>query len=153
VVAVISWKIPAPFMASFLSSKKSLKRKPPSCPRAVFRKFNSAVALIQVWLPQWADGLWIASSDLPGRAIGNFRQSNHLALLLLWSLVAAAALHALRRLPAPALWVAVVLMVLALELSASRLGAAGLLLLALWGAVDRRLMPGARLVLVVLPLL
>lgn len=47
-----------------------------------------AVAIVQIFLPQWADGSWIARSTLPGRAVGNLRQANHLATLLLWSLVA-----------------------------------------------------------------
>ena len=46
---------------------------------------NSAIALIQVFAPQWADGDWIARSAIPGRAVGNMRQPNHLATLLLWS--------------------------------------------------------------------
>jgi O-antigen ligase len=114
---------------------------------------SSLVALVQVFAPDWADGSWIASSGLSGRAVGNLRQPNHLCSLLLWALVAAVGLHALRRLPGLALATLLPLLVLAVELSASRTGAAGLLLLLLWGLVDRRLPRSARLALVAAPLL
>ena len=113
----------------------------------------SGVALVQVFVPAWADGNWIAISGLPGRAVGNLRQPNHLCSLLLWALAAAVGLHALRRLPGLALAVLLPLLVLGVELSASRTGAVGLLLLLLWGAIDRRLPRSARLALVVAPLL
>ena len=114
---------------------------------------GSAVALVQVFAPAWADGTLIASSGLPGRAVGNLRQPNHLCSLLLWALVAAVALHALRRLSGAALAALVLLLVLCIELTASRTGAAGLALLGLWGLVDRRLPRTARLALVAAPLL
>jgi O-antigen ligase len=114
---------------------------------------GSAVALVQVFAPAWADGTLIASSGLPGRAVGNLRQPNHLCSLLLWALVAAVALHALRRLSGAALAALVLLLVLCIELTASRTGAAGLALLGLWGLVDRRLPRAARLALVAAPLL
>ncbi len=112
-----------------------------------------AVALVQVFAPGWTDASWIAPSSLPGRAVGNLRQPNHLCTLLLWALVSAVALHALRRLPGWALALLLPLLVLCVELTASRTGAAGLLLLLLWGLVDRRLPRSARLALVVAPLL
>ena len=114
---------------------------------------SSGVALIQVFLPGWADSGWIASSGLVGRAVGNLRQPNHLCSLLLWALVAAVALHELRRLPRAALWALAALMVFAIELTASRTGAVGLLLLLLWGVFDRRLAPGTRCLLALTPLL
>jgi len=114
---------------------------------------SSAVALVQVFLPSWADNGWIAPTGLVGRAVGNLRQPNHLCSLLLWALVAAAALHELRRLPRAALWAVATLLVLAIELTASRTGAVGLLLLLLWGALDRRLSPATRLLLALTPLL
>ncbi len=112
-----------------------------------------AVALVQVFAPGWADGNWIATSGLPGRAVGNLRQPNHLCSLLLWALVAAVALHALRQLPGLVLALLMPLLVLCVELTASRTGAAGLLLLLLWGLVDRRLPRTARLALLAAPLL
>ncbi|MBC7726041.1 MAG: O-antigen ligase C-terminal domain-containing protein [Microbacteriaceae bacterium] len=114
---------------------------------------GSVVAVIQVFLPAWADGPWIAPSGLVGRAVGNLRQPNHLCSLLLWALVAAVALHELRRLPRSVLWAVAALLVFAIELTASRTGAVGLLLLLLWGAFDRRLSPATRGLLVLTPVL
>jgi O-antigen ligase len=51
---------------------------------------SSAVAAIQLFAPAWADGTWIARSTVEGRAVGNLRQANHLASLLVWSAVAVA---------------------------------------------------------------
>ena len=114
---------------------------------------SSGVALVQVFAPGWADGNWIAPSGLAGRAVGNLRQPNHLCSLLLWAMAAAVGLHALRRLPGLVLAALLPLLVLGVELSASRTGAAGLLLLLLWGAIDRRLPRTARLALLATPLL
>jgi hypothetical protein len=63
------------------------------------------------------------------------------------------ALHELRRLPGLALAALLPLLVLAVELSASRTGAAGLLLLLLWAALDRHLSRTARVALLATPLL
>ena len=114
---------------------------------------SAGVALVQVFAPGWTDGNWLAHSGLPGRAVGNLRQPNHLCSLLLWALVAAVALHELRRLPLIVLWPLALLLVFAVELSASRTGAVGLLLLLLWGVIDRRLSPASRWLLVATPLL
>ena len=114
---------------------------------------SSAVALVQVFAPDWAGGNWIAASGVPGRAVGNLRQPNHLCSLLVWALGAAVALHQLRRLPGAALALLLPLLVLAVELSASRTGAVGLLLLGLWGLADRQLRRPARLALLCIPLL
>ena len=125
---------------------------------------GGAVALVQVFAPTWANGSLVAHSGVPGRAVGNLRQPNHLCSLLLWALVALVALCELRwpqraaaRLNAPwlapvLLWMAMAWLVLAVELSASRTGAAGLLLLLLWGLLDRRLSPLSRRLLVATPL-
>jgi hypothetical protein len=70
-----------------------------------------AVSLVQVFLPALADGVWIARSGLVGRAIGNLRQPNHLASLLMWSSVAAvwlAGRHAVVRRALPGLLLALV---------------------------------------------
>ncbi|MBP6902670.1 MAG: O-antigen ligase C-terminal domain-containing protein [Burkholderiaceae bacterium] len=112
-----------------------------------------AVALVQVFAPDWADGQWIAASGLPGRAVGNLRQPNHLCSLLLWGVVAAVALHELGRLPRWALAALVTLLVVGVELTASRTGAVGLLLLLGWALIDRRLSPAARWTLAATPLL
>jgi hypothetical protein len=114
---------------------------------------GSAVALLQVFAPQWTDGSWIAHSGLAGRAVGNLRQPNHLCSLLLWAMVAAVALHELRWLPRAALWAVATLMVWAVELTASRTGAVGLGLLLGWALLDRRLSRSARWLLAATPLL
>lgn len=120
---------------------------------AIAGVLSALVAAVQVFAPAWADGDLIAQSTLAGRAIGNLRQPNHLCSLLLWALVAAVALRELRRLPRAALWALVPLLVFAVELSASRTGAVGLLLLLLWGLLDRRLSRSTRWLLASTPLL
>ncbi|MBK6469431.1 MAG: pilin glycosylation ligase domain-containing protein, partial [Betaproteobacteria bacterium] len=59
---------------------------------------NIGVALVQVFLPDLPDGSWIAASGIPGRAVGNLRQPNHLSSLLLWHCIAVVALLELGRL-------------------------------------------------------
>jgi O-antigen ligase len=112
---------------------------------------STLVALIQAFAPDWSDGDLIARSGLPGRAVGNLRQPNHLCSLLLWGVIAVVALLEMRRLSLKWAVALVVPMVFAVELSASRGGAAGLGLLFLWGVFDRRLSRGARLLLVLTP--
>ena len=58
---------------------------------------NAGVAVMQVFAPALPDGDWIASSSIPGRAVGNLRQPNHLSSLLLWAGIAVVALAELRR--------------------------------------------------------
>ena len=114
---------------------------------------GSAAALIQVFAPGWTDGNLIAHSGVVGRAVGNLRQPNHLGSLLLWALAAAALLAERRTLPRWAAWAGCAVMVLAIELTASRTGAVGLGVLLLWGLVDRRLSRQTRWLLAALPLL
>lgn len=114
---------------------------------------SSIVAIVQAFLPGWADGDLIARSGLPGRAVGNLRQPNHLCSLLLWGVIAVVALLQMRRLSQRWSIALVTLMVFAVELSASRTGAMGLGLLVLWGALDRRLSRGTRLLLVLTPVI
>lgn len=111
------------------------------------------VALVQVFAPGWTDGALIAHSGLVGRAVGNLRQPNHLCTLLLWAVIAAVALLDLRRLPIGAAAAAVLALVFAVELSASRTGAVGLVLLAAWGLFSRRLSRPARWLLLATPLI
>jgi O-antigen ligase len=122
--------------------------------------FNSAIALIQVFAPSIPDGTFIAHSSLPGRAVGNLRQPNHLSSLLLWSLIAVAGALELRLLgprgSRRAVGIAAGLMALmtfAVVLTASRTGLIGVLLLAVWGLVDRRLSRPVRLLLLATPLI
>lgn len=113
---------------------------------------TSLIGLVQVFAPDLADGRWIAATSLPGRASGNLRQPNHLSTLVLWSLVALVWWLATRRLAM--VWAVPLagLLVLAIVLSASRTGLVGVILLALWGLVDRRLSRGVRGLLVALPI-
>lgn len=112
---------------------------------------STLIALIQAFLPNLPDGDLIARSGLPGRAVGNLRQPNHLCSLLLWGVIAVVALLEMRRLALKWAAALIVLMVFAVELSASRTGAVGLGLLAAWGLLDKRLSRPARVLLVLTP--
>ncbi|WP_084267096.1 PglL family O-oligosaccharyltransferase [Azohydromonas lata] len=114
---------------------------------------SSLIALVQVFAPAWADGVLVARSGFPGRAVGNLRQPNHLSSLLLWSVVALVPLREAGRLATRAALPLGALFVVAIELSGSRTGSVGVLLLALWGVVDKRLSRDSRLLLVGAPLL
>ena len=130
--------------------------------RAAFRAFciglvvagvaSSGIAIVEVFAPQWADGDWIARSTIPGRAVGNMRQPNHLSSLLLWSVIGAVWLgeaRVLRRGVATAL---ALLFIFAVVLSGSRTGALGMLIFAVWGGLDRRLSRRSRALLLLAPL-
>ena len=111
------------------------------------------VSLAQVFTPGLPDGKWVAVSGSVGRAVGNMRQPNHLSSLLLWSCIAVVALLELRRLalrPAAALMAA---FVFAVVLTASRTGLVSVLLLGLWGLLDRRLNRPTRILLLCTPLI
>jgi O-antigen ligase len=111
-----------------------------------------AIGMIQVFAPSLADGDWIAAPAQEGRASGNLRQPNHLASLLLWSAIGAVALTEAGRLRREVGAALVGLLVFGLVLTASRTGTVGVVMLALWGLLDRRLSKPARLLLVVTPL-
>ncbi len=113
---------------------------------------NVVVAMAQVFVPDLAESAWIAASGLPGRAVGNLRQPNHLSSLLTWSVIAVAALLQLRRLAWPLAAAAMSALVFAVVLTASRTGLVSVLLLAVWGLADRRLSRPARLLLMAAPL-
>ncbi|HET9820639.1 MAG TPA: Wzy polymerase domain-containing protein [Burkholderiaceae bacterium] len=119
---------------------------------------STLVACVQVFAPAWVDGEWIARSGAVGRAVGNVRQPNHLASLLLWGAVALVPLvesgvlarTAARRAAAAG---ALALLVLGVMLSGSRTGLVGVGVLALWGLLDRRLSRHARVLLLAAPLM
>jgi O-antigen ligase len=114
---------------------------------------SALIGCIQVFVPRLPDGDWIAIAAVAGRATGNLRQPNHLSSLLLWSVVGAVWLgeaKALDRRIALALAAAFIYVVV---LSASRTGALGMLTLAAWGLLDRRLSRPTRIALVLAPLL
>ena len=114
---------------------------------------NLAVGLVQVFLPDLPDGNWIAISGIVGRAVGNLRQPNHLSSVLLWAAIAAVALLELKRLPRSAGAVAFAAMVFGVVLTASRTGLVSVLILALWGLLDRRMSKSTRILLVAAPVL
>ena len=115
------------------------------------------VSLVQVFFPALADGNLIARSGIPGRAVGNMRQPNHLASLLIWSCIAAVYLADQGRLKAVGGMKLLPLLlfgfVFAIVLSASRTGMLGVLLLAIWGALDRKLSRASKLALLATPLM
>lgn len=119
---------------------------------------SAGIAIVQVFIPAWADGQLIARSGLVGRAVGNLRQPNHLSSLLVWALIALVPLTQARRFlnlrlrgrMAAALGA---LLVLGVVLTASRTGVVGVGLVALWGLADRRLDGRIRLAMMAAPLL
>lgn len=131
-------------------------------PQALFAAFcwgwvvaggvNLAIAAVQVFAPAWADGHWLARSGLPGRAVGNLRQPNHLSSLLMWSALAVVALRQMGQWrPRPAALMFAALMA-GVVLTASRTGLVSVLLLAAWGLVDRGLARDVRRLLGAAPL-
>ncbi|MCE4538585.1 Wzy polymerase domain-containing protein [Pelomonas sp. P7] len=110
------------------------------------------VSLVQVFAPELADGSLIARSGVVGSAVGNLRQPNHLASLMMWSSIGAVFVtekRGWRWALVPLLWAFVFTVVL----SASRTGYIGIAMLAIWGAVDSRLSRSARLGLLCTPLM
>jgi O-Antigen ligase/Virulence factor membrane-bound polymerase, C-terminal/Protein glycosylation ligase len=114
---------------------------------------NVLVAWIQVFAPSLTDGKLIATSGLPGRAVGNLRQPNHLSSLLTWSCIAVIALLELRRLRIQVAAPLIAALVFTIVLTASRTGTASLVVLALWGALDRRLSRHTRYLLLAAPVI
>jgi len=114
---------------------------------------NVAISLVQVFMPARADGQWIAASGYIGRAVGNLRQPNHLSSLLMWACIATVVLLQLKRLPLAAAAVLLSALVFAVVLTASRTGLVSVLLLALWGLLDRRATRPARVLLIAAPLI
>ncbi|MFN4115568.1 MAG: O-antigen ligase family protein, partial [Inhella sp.] len=113
-----------------------------------------AIGAVQVFAPAWADGQWIARSGFVGRAVGNVRQPNHLATLLLMAAVGLILLAQRRRWPTAICVALMAALIGAVVLSASRTGLwFGVPLLLLWGLVDRSLEPRLRWLLIATPLL
>lgn len=119
---------------------------------------SSAVAMVQVFFPSWADGDFIAVSGLAGRAVGNLRQPNHLSTILVWGVMALVPLAQQGRVGPVRLprWLSVALgalMVLAVVLTASRTGMVAMFLLLGWGLLDRRLPRWLRVALALAPVI
>ena len=138
--------------------------------------FSALVAVVQVFVPSWPDGSWVAHSPVTGRAVGNLRQANHLSSLLLWGVIASIGLIESSRRPtqveavsnnalilrtpassrlAPRLLAIglIGVLVYGVVLTASRTGLVGVGLLALWGLSDKRLSRGCRWLLLATPLI
>ena len=147
--------------AAMLAAQTAASAPDRGVARLVFRAFCigmvvagalcSAVGLVQVFAPAWADGNVIAKSYIEGRAVGNMRQPNHLSSLLLWAIVAAVWLGEARVVKRWGSTLLALLFVFVVVLSASRTGALSMGLLLLWGALDKRLSRQARLLLVLSP--
>lgn len=114
---------------------------------------STAIGIFQVFAPEWTGSDWIAATAIDGRAVGNLRQPNHLATLLLWSIVAAVWLGSSGKWPRALANAAAGLMLFGLVLTASRTGMIGAGMLALWGIVDRRLARSSRITLWLVPVL
>ncbi len=118
-----------------------------------------AISLPQVFAPSLADGDWIARSGIPGRAVGNLRQPNHLATLLLWSAAAVVPMLAWARARGAGRAASVMLaslfalLLFGVVLSGSRTGLVGVGMLALWGLLDARLSRPSRALLIASPLI
>jgi O-antigen ligase len=114
---------------------------------------SSLIAVLQVFAPDWGNGDWIARSSIAGRAVGNMRQSNHLSSLLLWGIIAVVWLGEARVLRKGVDTALALLFIFAVVLSSSRTGAAGMLMLAVWGVLDRRLSKRSRALLLLAPVI
>jgi O-antigen ligase len=113
---------------------------------------STLIGMVQVFAPQWADGQWIATASVPGRASGNLRQPNHLSSLLLWAALALVWMLETGRIKRPLAAVLGSLFMLGLVLSASRTGTLGVIALALWGALDKQRPRAVRVMLLLSPL-
>ena len=109
---------------------------------------SSLISIVQVYWPDLPDGQVIARSGLPGRAVGNLRQPNHLASLLIWGVIALVPLVEWRRIPR---WLGAAigaLLMFGVVLSGSRTGLyLGTAVLAAWAAADNRLSTATRVAL------
>lgn len=114
------------------------------------------VAIIQLFFPELTSDPWIVPTNQPGRAIGNLRQPNHLAAVLLWSIAALLGLASMRKTSAGVVVGAaamLVLLVTGIVSSSSRTGLLGILILAGWGLLDRRLAFAVRPLAIALPMI
>ena len=111
---------------------------------------SALIAVIQVYVPKLADGNLIAQSGLAGRAVGNLRQPNHLASLLIWSAIALVPLVEWGRIPRWLGGLMLMLIMWAVFLSGSRTGLwGGAIVLVLWALGDWRLAASTRIALIV----
>ncbi len=118
---------------------------------AVAATLNAAVAVIQLYAPAWPDGYWISPALPGGRAIGNLRQSNHLCTLSLWGIVSIIWLGETGLLRRTTVVVLALLLMFSAVLTGSRTGLVGVLVLPIWGLLDRRLAVYTRITLWLAP--
>lgn len=116
-----------------------------------------AIALIQVFAPSLPDGLLLAASGTPGRAVGNVRQPNHLSTLLLLACAAVAwwGSSSSNRPPDRQGGLAAVVLIALIwgvVLTGSRTGWLGVAMLAAWGLLDCHLPKPLRRALIAAPL-
>ncbi|MBW8843666.1 MAG: O-antigen ligase C-terminal domain-containing protein [Burkholderiales bacterium] len=151
--AVIGAGLAALLLAQGLSRETRLRAAEALCWGLLLSGVLSvAVSVVQVFASEWADGNVIARSGVVGSAVGNLRQPNHLASLMMWASIGAVFVTEKRgwRLALAPLLCAFAFTVV---LSASRTGYIGVGMLALWGVIDRRLSRSARLALLMTPLM
>jgi len=124
--------------------------------------FSFILAIVQAFAPAWADGEWIARSATQSRAGGNLRQPNHLSSLLLWSMASLVWLHdtLVEKQAIPSLkprrvatTVMMSMLLFGVVLTVSRTGTVCVVLLALWGVLDRHLSRFSRVLLWLAPLI
>lgn len=113
--------------------------------------YSVLAGLLQVFLPDWTDGHFFAHRTAEGLAIGNIRQPNQLSTLLLWACAAAVWWSVLHKWSLAVLAGLLAALLFTVVLTASRTGVIGVVMLALWGLVDRRLPWRVRLLLLVSP--
>lgn len=112
-----------------------------------------AICSVQFFVPAWAESPWVALPQVAGRAVGNLRQPNLQATMLVWGAIAAAWLAARQagwRHVFPALLAGTMFGV---ALTGSRTGMVLTGLLLLWGVFDRSLPTGVRRALMAAPAL
>jgi len=114
---------------------------------------GTIIGSIQVFLPDWTDGTWLAVVSADGRASSNLRQPNHLSSILVWSLVTAAWLWQSRTVNAAVCATLSVLFVFGIVLTGSRTGILDVAILAVWGVLDRKMSRSLRLSLLIAPIL
>lgn len=99
-----------------------------------------AIGLVQVFAPQFCDGNVLAAPTVAGRAVGNLRQPNHLATLMLWACACAVWLADHGGLNRRWATLAIAALVLGVVLTASRTGLwIGVPMLFIWALLDRQM--------------
>ena len=109
------------------------------------------LSVIQVFAPQWADGVLIAIPSRAGRAVANLRQPNHLSTLLVMGAMASVWVARRGLWPAHLAWGVVFLAMGAVVMTASRTGMVGSFILLLWAWRDRTMPRHLRMAMALAP--